>query len=110
MLYEVITNRMYGVMEFYKACVSNNIKPIIGLEVIMEKKIVLYVKDINGYKNLVKLSTISSERTITLDDLKKYSDNLICIVPYESIDLYDRITSYNVCYTKLLRHQHKLKE
>ncbi len=103
----ITDNRMYGVMEFYKACVSNNIKPIIGLEVIMEKKIVLYVKDINGYKNLVKLSTISSERTITLDDLKKYSDNLICIVPYESIDLYESL--YNI-YKDIYKSYKSVKE
>ena len=29
----ITDNRMYGVMEFYKACMANDIKPIIGLEI-----------------------------------------------------------------------------
>ena len=42
---------MFGVMEFYKKCISNNIKPIIGLEIIVDNEIlVLYAKDYNGYK------------------------------------------------------------
>lgn len=95
----ITDNRMYGVMEFYKACTSNGIKPIIGLEIIMETKIVLYAKDILGYKNLVKLSTIASERTLTVDELKIYSQNLICIVPYDSINLYETLsTFYNDIY------------
>ena len=62
----ITDNRMYGVMEFYKACKANDIKPIIGLEINMDSKIVLYAKNIKGYKNLIKLSTISTERTITI--------------------------------------------
>lgn len=95
----ITDNRMYGVMEFYKACISNDIKPIIGLEIIMETKIVLYAKDILGYKNLVKLSTIASERILTVDELKMYSQNLICIIPYDSINLYETLsTFYNDIY------------
>ena len=55
------TNNMFGVMEFYLECQKNNIKPIIGLELhIDEKKILLYAKNNNGYKNLIKLSTSRS--------------------------------------------------
>ncbi|HPF83075.1 MAG TPA: PHP domain-containing protein, partial [Bacilli bacterium] len=85
----ITDNRMYGVMEFYKACLKNDIKPIIGLEVTMTNKIVLYAMNNNGYKNLLKLSTIQSERELTVDELKKYNDGLICILPYESNLLYD---------------------
>ena len=85
----ITDNNMYGVMEFYKACVKENIKPIIGLEVEIESNIVLYAKDNIGYKNLIKLATLQSERTLTLGDLSKYSSNLICIVPYKSINLYN---------------------
>ena len=95
----ITDNRMYGVMEFYKACISNGIKPIIGYEIVLETKIILYAKDILGYKNLVKLSTIASERIITIDELKKYSQNLICIVPYDSLKLYEELSSfYNDIY------------
>ena len=71
----ITDNNMYGVIEFYNKCIINNIKPIIGLELTIEnKKIILYCIDNNGYKNLIKLSTINSEKTIDYDNLKKYSD------------------------------------
>ena len=89
----ITDNRMYGVMDFYHACIDNNIKPIIGLEVVMDKRIVLYAKTSIGYKNLLKLSTIQSERVLTIDDLKKYNTDLICILPFLSNDLYDEYKS-----------------
>ena len=57
----ITDNNMIGVMEFYKACIDNDIKPIIGLEVMVNSlPIVIYCKDYLGYKNLIKISTISS--------------------------------------------------
>ena len=86
----ITDNNMYGVIEFYNKCIINNIKPIIGLELTIEnKKIILYCIDNNGYKNLIKLSTINSEKTIDYDDLKKYSASLICIVLYKDMDIYE---------------------
>ena len=32
----ITDNNMYGVMEFYKECLKSNIKPIIGLELIID--------------------------------------------------------------------------
>jgi len=59
------TNNMFGVIEFYQECKNNNIKPIIGIELtIKDKKILLYAENNYGYKNLIKLSTIKSEREI----------------------------------------------
>ena len=52
----ITDNNMYGVMDFYKLCITNDIKPIIGLEVeYNDKKIVLYAENYDGYKNLLKL-------------------------------------------------------
>ena len=86
----ITDNNMYGVIEFYNKCIINNIKPIIGLELTIEnKKIILYCIDNNGYKNLIKLSTINSEKTIDYDNLKKYSVSLICIVLYKDMDIYE---------------------
>ena len=85
----ITDNNMYGVMEFYKACIKEGIKPIIGLEINIDNNIVLYAKNNIGYKNLIKLSTIQSERTLTLDDLSTYSSDLICIVLYKSMNLYN---------------------
>ena len=78
-------NNMFGVAEFYFECKSNNIKPIIGISIaIFDKIILLYAINNEGYKNLVKLSTIISEKNITIDDLKLYKDNLLLILPYTS--------------------------
>ena len=87
----ITDNNMYGVIEFYNKCIIN-IKPIIGLELRIEnKKIILYCIDNNGYKNLIKLSTINSEKTIDYDNLKKYSASLICIVLYKDMDIYETL-------------------
>ena len=34
----ITDNNMYGVMDFYKLCKTNNIKPIIGLEIVYNSK------------------------------------------------------------------------
>ena len=94
---------MFGVMEFYLECKKNDIKPIIGLTLTLnETPILLYAKNELGYKNLIKLSTIVSDRKITIDDLREYSSNLIVIM---NIDCYDdKITSlyedYFIGYSK----------
>ncbi len=76
-------NNMFGVMEFYLECKKNNIKPIIGISLtIDDAKILLYAKNNEGYKHLIKLSTIISERSLTIDDLKKHRDNLILVMPF----------------------------
>ena len=86
----ITDNNMYGVLDFYHLCKKNNIKPIIGLEVSIEDyNIVLYCKNYDGYKNLIYLSTKLSEGNITIQLLKEYSSNLICIIPFSSNSLYD---------------------
>ena len=91
----ITDNNMYGVMDFYKMCITNNIKPIIGLEIeYNEKKIVLYAENYDGYKNLVKLCTLQSEKKVELKELEKYSKNLVCITPYSSLSVYNDIKSF----------------
>ncbi|MDU6546960.1 DNA polymerase III subunit alpha [Anaerococcus vaginalis] len=88
---------MYGVIEFYKKCQANNIKPIIGCEVyicendykikIPQNKryyhLILLAKNNNGYKNLLKI--VSKAYTqgyyykprIDFEVLKEYKEDLI---------------------------------
>ena len=96
----ITDNNMYGVIEFYNKCILNNIKPIVGLELIInDNPIVLYCMDNIGYKNLIKLSTINSEKKIDTQILEKYSSSLICIVPFKSLELYDRLKKiYKIVY------------
>ena len=89
----ITDNNMYGVIDFYKMCITNDIKPIIGLETVYkEKKFVLYAINYDGYKNLIKLCTLLSDKKLELTDLAKYSSNLVCITPYESLNIYNDIS------------------
>lgn len=87
---------MYGVIEFYKKCKSLNIKPIIGMEGYLCKDrnikdrssknnhIILLAKNEEGYKNLMKITSISHiegyyyKPRFDFEILKKYSKGLIC--------------------------------
>ncbi len=91
---------MFGVLKFYKECLKNNIKPIIGNEFYvapgsMKLKsgnedgnryyhLILLSKDITGYRNLMKLTSISYtdgfyyKPRIDFDTLKLYSQGLVC--------------------------------
>ena len=91
---------MYGVMEFIKKCKNNNIKPIIGLDILLNDfNVVVYAKDYEGYKSLIKLSTIQNERLVELDDLKKYNKSVISILPFKYMEKYKDLSKiYNELY------------
>ena len=88
-------DNMIATMYFYKLCKSKNIKPIIGLEVTYsDYKILLYAKNYEGYQNLLKIITIGN--TINIDTFSLYKDNLIVILPYDSLPVFkdfDNITN-----------------
>lgn len=76
----ITDNNMFGVMEFYKECIMNNIKPVIGIEINLNNKIILlYAKNYFGYQNLTRLIFIMQNEEITYDYLKKYSSNIVCV-------------------------------
>jgi len=92
-------DNMFGVMEFYTECKKNNLEPIIGIELsYQEGRFLLYAKNLKGYKNLIKLSTIISSEELTIDILKNYSDNLILIMPFS----YYNEEIYNIYFDKYL--------
>ena len=93
---------LYGAIEFYKECKKADIKPIIGIDayVAVRKRtdkqagvdnrryrLVLLAKDETGYKNLIKLVTLSYlegfyyKPRIDRDIMEKYSEGLIAISP-----------------------------
>ena len=95
---------MFGVMEFYNECNKKGIKPIIGIELdVLDTRILLYAKNINGYKNLIKLSTIISDADLTIDDLKKYHDNLILVMPF----MFYNEDVYNIYEDKFIGYDEK---
>ena len=78
----ICDDNMFGVMEFYKECKKNGIAPIIGLDVKIEDyNVCVFAKNYLGYKNLIKLSTIQSERKVEIEDLKKYKNDIYMILP-----------------------------
>ena len=86
---------MYGTMEFIKKCEKNNIKPIISLAInYSNSEIVLFATNYDGYKSLIKLSTINSKRNIEIEDLKEYNNGLLIVIPYSDFikDLYDELS------------------
>ena len=85
-------NNMHGTMDFINKCKNKGIKPIIGLSIKNnDKEIVLLAKDYKGYQSLIKLATIKSETEITITNLKKYNKNVICIIPFSSRELFDKL-------------------
>lgn len=85
-------NVMYGTIAFYKECLKNGIKPIIGLTVDVlstyentdSHPLVLLAKNQKGFQNLLKISSTvqtKSPEGIPLKWLKYYSEGLICITP-----------------------------
>lgn len=106
----ITDNNMYGVMEFYHKCLENDIKPIVGLEVEIENyKFILYCKNYNGYKNLLKISTSLSDNTLNYELLQKYNSDLICIVLFDSVkNLYKKL---EVIYSDLyIGYKHKVEK
>ncbi len=87
----ITDNNMYGAVDFYKACVNASIKPIIGLEIKIPEIVILYARNYKGYQNLMHLSTIMTEKEISIDDLYNYNDDLVCIIPYNSKMRYNEI-------------------
>ena len=91
---------MYGAVDFYRECKKQGIKPIIGCEVYVAPRsrydkdktldskynhLVLLVKNETGYKNLIKMVSLSYTEgfyfkpRIDRDLLEKYSDGLVCL-------------------------------
>ena len=91
---------MYGVIDFYKACKKEGIKPIIGCEMYVaprsrfdkepefDKKynhLILLAKNNEGYKNLSKLVSLGFvdgyyyKPRIDLEILEKYHEGIICL-------------------------------
>lgn len=92
----IADKKMYGVIKFYKSCIENDIKPVIGLNVILEgvnkesrNKVILYALDNSGYSNLLELATIEADNQyIKLSQLKEYNKGILGIYLSDSNELY----------------------
>lgn len=85
-------NSMSSCIEFYNECIDNNIKPIIGVDLEVDDfNVLLYAKNNDGYKYLVKLVTLKSERNLNLSDLMQ-SDNVLAILTGNNYFKYNEIS------------------
>ena len=74
---------------FYEMCKKNNIKPVIGLDIIIEdKEVYLYPVNYHGLTNLFKFSSLEEKSFKTL---KNYSEDIICVINYESLEIYENM-------------------
>jgi DNA polymerase-3 subunit alpha len=79
---------------FLNECKKNNIKGIVGLDYLVEDKhIYLYPINNVGLKVLFNLINDSIDNNIKVNDLKKYNEKIIAVVPYESNEIYNDIIS-----------------
>ncbi len=99
------SGNMYGAIEFYKAAIKADIKPIIGVDFYLAPRsrfdkefkidnrtdrIIFLAKSETGYRNLIKLVTASFlegfyyRPRIDFDLISKHKEDLICILPHFS--------------------------
>jgi DNA polymerase-3 subunit alpha len=94
---------MYGAVEFYKECVKAGIKPIIGVDFFVAPRtrfdkehntdeaagrLVLLAKNMHGYKNLIKLVSLSylegmfnGRPRIDRELIERHREGLVAIIP-----------------------------
>ncbi|MFH1772933.1 MAG: DNA polymerase III subunit alpha [Patescibacteria group bacterium] len=119
---------MYGAIEFYQKCKKAGIKPIIGVEMYLAPEsrfnknsrseernyhLVLLAKDISGYKNLIKLTTIAHlegfyyKPRIDWETLIKHKDGLIALTACLAGEIPRLIVADKLekCEIRLLEYQ-----
>ncbi|MGC8501913.1 DNA polymerase III subunit alpha [Desulfurella sp.] len=115
---------MFGVLDFYKTCTKNNVKPIIGFEAYLAPDrfdksnksnfhLTLLAKNNEGYQNLLKLSTFSYTEgfyykpRIDKQLLREYSEGIIagsaCL--HGEINYYLLNNDYNLAKKACLEYQ-----
>lgn len=108
---------LYGAVEFYQTCKKKEVKPIIGVDFYValrtrkdmqagvdnrRTRLVLLAKDYEGYKNLIKLVTISNlegfyyKPRIDKELIETYSKGLVCIMPSFSGDVSGALKNRDV--------------
>lgn len=105
----ICDNNLSGSIEFYNKLNDNNIKPMIGLDITYNNyHLYLYAKNYNGYKNLLKINTLVEMDEINIINLIKYFNDIILIMPYESIMLMDEFKFYNDIFIGYKNNEEKV--
>lgn len=82
-------DNLYAGYHFIKGCEKHGLQPILGLEIdypIAETSIPLYLiaKNNQGYRNLLKISTLKMSGEFEAQDLQTHQDGLAIILPINS--------------------------
>lgn len=91
----IVDHNMNGCMAIYRKLTKENIKAVFGLEVMVKTDeihdIVLFARNDNGLKNLMKLSTYINTVSETLDFslLKGYLNDVIVVISSDSRFFYN---------------------
>lgn len=101
----VTDTSMFSAIKFYNSCKKNNITPILGIELFTygyfiqgEHALTVYGIGYEGYKELVRLSTVSYSRYVStrpiidIQDIKKNSSKLVVIAGGINSELLKAIT------------------
>ncbi|MBR6072995.1 MAG: DNA polymerase III subunit alpha [Bacilli bacterium] len=102
----ILDDNLNGSHLFYNGCIKNDIKPIIGVDITLnDNHIYLYPSNYDALINLFKLTKVIDK---DIDVLKKYSKDVICVLPYEYKDLYDELKNiYNTILIGYINNDEK---
>ena len=116
---------MFGAIDFYKACLANGIKPIIGCEVYVAPRkrtdkdpnldakynhLILLAKDNEGYKNLTKIVSIGFTEgfyykpRIDKETLEKYHEGLVCCSECLGLEVTKSIFKGDMVYAEIVTY------
>ena len=96
----LVDENLYGCMDFYNKMKSNDIKPIIGLNIKIDNKdIYLYAKNQVGFKNLLKIHTLKELNNINLETIKEYLKEIKIVIAYGDYDLLDNLEEAYLGYS-----------
>lgn len=96
----ICDDNLSGVMEFYTKMVKNNLKPIIGLKIIIEGlEILLYAKNYQGYLNLLKIHTLKEFKNLDFTNILEYINDIKIVLPFNSYQLLEKFSNAYLSYS-----------
>lgn len=107
----ILDDSLCSAHAFYEACKKANMKCVIGLDIIIEEtKMYLYPKNWQGLTNLFKLTKKGLEVDLKIEDLKAFKEEIICVLPYESYSLYDKLDPlFQDCFLSFLNKEEEIE-
>ena len=100
----ICDKNLFGLMEFYTSMQKENIKPLIGFEIVVDSiPLYLYARNYKGYQALLKINTLNQANELHLGTLEQFERDLNIILPYLFLnyykDLKEKLTHLYIGYT-----------